>query len=422
MNVGSDIIIGTRKDFSNYVSDGWLEGFVCDWSSYKDEVTNTPLNSSYYNNTLLNISNYGGPGIAMSTGNAPGSVQTYYGWKFVYKPYSSTKIQWAILYVVVREVSNGSGHFHNLANNYYLSVDGKDMITTTPYNDGSGNGVSAKNGAGTAKIDGRNLGALPSVSGSMSAGTTFCTFYGTFTPSGSSKFAVKYQYVNIDYIGNYPPGYSLTWQCQCYAKSPSNYASATTWTRAGAKAAVDNKTFLYTNNNVLLAPSNIVVRKSSATGTSVTNVSYKQSPVYVTTSDGKYVCLSGISNTLYSSGKSYNIGNISSFPSTSSPTTTLTAKASFWKDGNWFATKTVTVYFEPKPSSSWNGDNLKFKKFTPLDKSGYFNYLRISDGNGHTKNYTKDFTASDVIFNIVKDSQTGKIIINGESTNLGGID
>ena len=417
MNVGSDIKIGTQLSFDQYLSDGWREGFSCSWSGF--------TSNKYYNNTLLNESNYGGPGVALSVGNAYNSQYTYYGWKFVYKPYSSTKIQWALLYTVVRDITSGETHFHNYANCYYLNVDGKDMVTTTPYNE-NGNQVVVSNGTGSSKVDGRQLGALPSLgSGGISVGTTFCTFYGTFTPSSSSstngKFQVAFTYVNTDYIGNYPTGYNLTWKCQCYSRSPENWGKATTWTRAWSKDAFVNKTFLYTND-ALLAPSNVVVRKQSATGTSVTKVSYYQNPVYVTTSDGKYVSLVGISSDWKSSGQSYNIKNITSFPSTAQKTGSLTARASFWSTGNWVSTKNVTVYFEPKVSYSWNGDNLVFSKFVPTDALGYFNYLRIEDGAGNVKNFTRDFTSSSVTFNITKNPQTGRIIIDGEQTMLGGID
>lgn len=65
MNVGSgsnDIKIGTQLNFDQYLSDGWREGFSCSWSGF--------TSNKYYNNTLLNESNYGGPGVAMTVGNA----------------------------------------------------------------------------------------------------------------------------------------------------------------------------------------------------------------------------------------------------------------------------------------------------------------------------------------------------------------
>lgn len=101
MNVGTnDIKIGILKPFQDYIEDGWKEGFKVNWPDFPNDVL--------YTNSLINKSNYGnanGSGQGQNGGNAVTADNTFSGWKFLYKPYNDTTIQWVLLYVVLTDLT-----------------------------------------------------------------------------------------------------------------------------------------------------------------------------------------------------------------------------------------------------------------------------------------------------------------------------
>jgi len=87
----------------------------------------------------------------MSSGNAVNSERTFSGWKFLYKPYSETQIQWVLLYIFVRNVTPGSNFFHRNCNLYELSVNGSKVVSMKSTNNDNGDQVQLSTGALTNK-------------------------------------------------------------------------------------------------------------------------------------------------------------------------------------------------------------------------------------------------------------------------------
>lgn len=83
MNVGSDIKMFDIRSFDTYINDGWKEGFNITWKSKTDR---------FYTNTLLNKTNYDHATNTLTSGNTYTDEDTFSGWKFLFKPYSSTKL------------------------------------------------------------------------------------------------------------------------------------------------------------------------------------------------------------------------------------------------------------------------------------------------------------------------------------------
>ena len=99
MNVGSDIKMFDVRDLSSYLNDGWKDGFDISW---------TGLTNDNYNNTLLVKTNYKrSTNSLVSSGNEYTSEDTYSGFKFLYKPYNSGKLQWILIYIFVRTLDSG---------------------------------------------------------------------------------------------------------------------------------------------------------------------------------------------------------------------------------------------------------------------------------------------------------------------------
>ena len=404
MKVGSDIKMFDIRSFDTYINDGWKEGFNITWSGKTDK---------YYTNTLLNKTNYDHATNTLTSGNTYTDEDTFSGWKFLYKPYNSTKMQWVLLYTFVHAVDNGQGWFHYNCNLYDLVVDGKQMVSmpdtdTSQWTSSTAPTLNTSNGVGTQKSltaqNGRtlNYGMLihPVDQGTISAGTTQVVFYGTFTPTytegnANQTFKVKFRYTNWAYM-------AVLYGVKAIAKSPENWSTSQSWGDSGAKSEFKSGKFTNTQTASITGSVSVTTLASDY-------ASYGQT---VRVSGGNYVHLESSSweTGWNSSPQDVLIGNSNLL---TAPRSGAIAKSSFWSDtnggANWFAQKSFSLQYAPNVSnyqinsSSEDSVTVTFSKHTPAGKSGYFNAISVGKSGASNKCYIgHNVTSSQVTITVTR--------------------
>ena len=419
MNVGSDIKMFDIRSFDTYINDGWKEGFNITWKSKTDR---------FYTNTLLNKTNYDHATNTLTRGNTYTDEDTFSGWKFLFKPYSSTKLQWILLYTFVHSVSNGQGWFHYNCNLYDLVVDGKQMVSmpdtdTSQWQSNTAPVLSTSNGVGTGKSltaqNGRTLqpGMLihPVDQGDIESGTTQVVFYGTFTPTYTAgtenqTFQVKFRYTNWAYM-------AVLYGVKAIARNPENWSTSQSWGDGGSKTEFKDGKFTNTQTANITGTVTVTTLSSNY-------ASYGQT---VKIAGGNYVYAESplTGSTTWSTGwkeQPYNAQLKGGLLTTSR--SSARARSSFWSStnygSNWYAQKSFNLQYTPSvsnyqiSSSSEDSVTITFRKHTPAGKSGYFNAICVRKSASapvDERCYVEhDVTDSQVTITISRNGQNPSVI------------